>query len=146
MHTFEQKITINRPVQDVFDYITDPLKSPEWQSAVEKVAWVTEGPPGVGSSWKTTGKFMGREIDSALEITSWDPPAQTSFKTVTGPVPFELTATLAEEGAGTNLTMRGTAEFGGFFKLAEGLVGKQMDKQMGSDLKSLKEVLEKGTT
>ena len=31
MHAFEQKTHIDRPVQEVFDYITDPLKSHEWE-------------------------------------------------------------------------------------------------------------------
>ncbi len=39
---------------------------------------------------------------------------------------------------------RGKGEFGGFFKLAEGLVGKQAEKQSESDLAALKLLLESG--
>ena len=36
------------------------------------------------------------------------------------------------------------AELGGFFKLAEGLVGKQIEKQMETDSAKLKKLLEAG--
>ena len=51
---------------------------------------------------------------------------------------------LAAEGGGTRLTIQSSAELGGFFKLAEGLVGKQLDKQMKSDFMALKNVMERG--
>ncbi len=40
--------------------------------------------------------------------------------------------------------MDGQAEFGGFFKMAEGLVGKQLEKQLDTDFNGLKRALEEG--
>ena len=40
------------------------------------------------------------------------------------------------------MTLDIEAEFGGFFKLAEGLVGKQLDKQMEANLDAVKLLLE----
>jgi hypothetical protein len=63
---------------------------------------------------------------------------------VSGPIPFEITMKLAAQGNGTQLSMRGQAEIGGFFKLAEGLVGKQLDKHIEADHAALKLFLEAG--
>jgi uncharacterized membrane protein len=144
MYTFEHNVFINRPTQEVFDYVTQPSNAPKWQGTVESAEWVSDGPVGVGSTWRGVNKFMGRKIEGTLEITSWDPPNEHSFKAAGGPVPFENTWTFEDKDDGTQVTMSGQAELGGFFKLAEGMVGKQMDKQMETDLANLKRMLEAG--
>jgi hypothetical protein len=45
---------------------------------------------------------------------------------------------------GTQLTLRAQKEGGGFFKMAEGLVGKQAEKQTEADFEALKLMLETG--
>ncbi len=144
MYQFESSIHINRPPQDVFDYVTNPANSARWQSGTESSEWTSEGPPGVGSTYKWVTSFLGRKIESSVEITGWDPPNQNSIKAKSGPIPFEVTTTYDKEGDGTLLTLRGHAEFGGFFKLAEGLVGKQLEKQNESNFAALKLLLESG--
>jgi hypothetical protein len=67
-----------------------------------------------------------------------------SFKVTSGPVPAEFTNTLEAQGDGTLLTFGSQAELGGFFKLAEGLIGKQLEKQVDSDLSALKLFMEEG--
>jgi carbon monoxide dehydrogenase subunit G len=142
MIEFEQEIFINRPQGEIFDFVSNPANDSQWQSGAEAGEWSSDGPAGVGSTVNSAVKFMGRRIESTLEITSWDPPNQYGQKAVTGPVPFEMTISLAPREGGTHLTLNGQAEFGGFFKVAEGLVGRQLKKQMESDLKSLKALLE----
>jgi hypothetical protein len=46
------------------------------------------------------------------------------------------------EGNGTKVTMAGQIEAGGFFKLAEGLVKKQLESQFVTNLEALKLLLE----
>lgn len=144
MYEFEHSTFINRPPQEVFDYVTQPSNAPKWQGTVESAEWISEGPVGVDSTWRGVNKFMGRKIEATLEITSWDPPNGHGFKDVGGPVPFENTWKFEDKEGGTQVTMSGQAELGGFFKLAEGLVGKQMDKQMETDLANLKQLMEAG--
>lgn len=77
-----------------------------------------------------------------MEISDWQPPTQNTFKTISGPIPFELTVKVEAQDGGTLLTQKGQVEFGGFFSLAEGLVGNQLKKQMEADLNALKVLLE----
>jgi uncharacterized membrane protein len=144
MYTFEHSVFIKRPPQEVFDYMTTPANTPKWQSSSESAEWISEGPVGVGSTWRAQNKFMGRKIEATLEITSWNPPNEHSFKAIGSPVPFENTVKLEDKEGGTQLILTGQAELGGFFKLAEGMVGKQLDKQMESDLANLKQMMEAG--
>ena len=144
MYKFESSIFINRPQQEVFDYVTNPANSPKWQIGTESSEWTSDGPPGVGSTVKVVTSLLGRKIEVVIEITGWDPPNLLSIKSVGGPIPFESTQRFAAQGDGTLLTETGQAEIGGFFKLAEGLVGKQLEKQGESERSALKLLLESG--
>ena len=86
--------------------------------------------------------MLGRKIDTEVEITEWDSPNRVSTKTVGGPVPAEYTQTFEAQGDGTLLSFTAQAEIGGFFKLAEGLAGRQLEKQMETNLSTLKLMLE----
>ncbi|HEX6306407.1 MAG TPA: SRPBCC family protein [Anaerolineales bacterium] len=144
MIAFEKKLFISRPQQEVFEYVSNPANDHQWRNSVELVEWTSEGPPGVGSSQHQVDRFLGRKIDSTLEITSWDPPNQYGQKVVSGPIPFEVTITFDSMEGGTQLSVFGQAEFGGFFKMAEGLIGKQIEKQLDTELNNLKRALEEG--
>jgi len=144
MFKFEKSVFINRPQQEVFDFVTNLNNDSKWQSGIESVERTSDGPIGVGSTWGYKLKFMGREIEADIELTSYDPPNQASVKSIGGPVPFENTYTFESKDGGTQMTLNGQAEIGGFFKMAEGLVGKQMEKQMDADGAALKKLLEAG--
>ena len=84
---FETKnsIFINRPPQDVFNVITDPDKISIFQNMTESVEWSSNSSPGVGSTMNVIAKFLGRKIESDIEIAAWEPPHRVDFKFVNGP-------------------------------------------------------------
>ena len=142
MYTFESSLFINRPPQEVFDFLTNPANDPQWRSSAVSGEWTSEGPVGVGSTFRSVDKFLGRKIESTNEVTIWDPPNQFSSKSVGGSMPFEGTMKLESKENGTQLTLGGQAELGGLFKIAEGLAGKQIEKQLVADFDALKLVME----
>ena len=144
MITFENSLFINRPQQEVFDYLSNPANDAQWQSSTEVSEWTSEGPPGVGSTQRSVNKFLGRKIELTSEVTIWDPPNQIGVKSVGGPIPFEGTVKFESQENGTQVTQSVQAEIGGFFKIAEGLVGKQLEKQLAADFDALKLLLEAG--
>jgi uncharacterized membrane protein len=142
MFTLEKSIFINRPQQEVFDYGVDPANAPKWESQMVSVEWSSEGPHGVGSTQRSVTRFLGRDIESTSETTIWDPPNQHGFRVASGPVPVDGLMTFVPEGNGTKVIMSAQVEAGGFFKLAEGLVKKQLEKQFETNLETLKLLLE----
>jgi carbon monoxide dehydrogenase subunit G len=143
MTVLEQELIINRPLQDVWDYISDPSKLVEWQASAESFEWTSDPPYGVGSTMLGVAKLIGRKVESKSEITVWDPPTEYGLKQVGGPIPFRATIKLQSTDNVTRLTVRGEMEIGGLFKIAEGLVLKQMQKEMDKDYNALKDLLEK---
>ncbi|MCH7845308.1 MAG: SRPBCC family protein [Acidobacteria bacterium] len=143
MFKTRKSVQINRSPQDVFDYVNDPANDANWQGPIESSRWTSEGPPGVGSTKESVIKFLGRKSESTSEVTIWDPPNTTGFKLIGGPMQFQGTFGFESTGeGGTELTEDFEFEFGGFFKLAEGLVGKRLEKQLETDFDALKLLLE----
>jgi carbon monoxide dehydrogenase subunit G len=145
LYTYEKSTFINRPQQEVWDYISNPANSTQWHHGTESAEWTSEGEPGVGSTIGEVGKFMGLKVKASSKIVVWNPPNELSRKSVGGKMPFVGTIKLEPKENGTQLTLSGTAEFPGFLmRLFEGLVSKNAEKQTSAHLVALKSLLEPG--
>jgi uncharacterized membrane protein len=69
----ERSIFIDRPVSEVFDFMTDLSTSPQWDRDVTSAEWISEGPVRPGSTYGVVTGFLGRKIELVAEITAWDP-------------------------------------------------------------------------
>ncbi len=142
MFTIEKSIFINRSQQEVYDFTSDPANAHKWQGQVLSLEWSSESPHGVGSTQRAVARFLGRDIETNSQITVLDPPNQHGFKSVGGPIPMEGGMRFKPEGNGTKVTMGGQLDVGGFFKLAEGLVKRQLESQFVTNLEALKLLME----
>jgi ligand-binding SRPBCC domain-containing protein len=142
MNTFTVTTFINRPLQVVFDFVTNPANSAQWQSGTESAKWSSEGPVGVGSIVHSVGRLLGREIAIDAKITQWNPPNVWDQKASSGPLKFENTNKFESKDGGTLLIQSFMGEVAGFFKMAEGLAIKQLQKQIETDGNALKMLLE----
>ena len=144
MFKYEKSVFINRPQQEVFDFVTNLSNDPKWQASIESVRQISDGKIGVGSTFRYEAKLLGRKSETEIQLTGYEPPNGASVKAINGPVPFENTYKFESKGDGTKMTFSGHAEIAGFFKMAEGLAAKQMEKQFDADGAALKKVLEAG--
>ena len=142
---FEKSFWASKSPQEVFDYLSDPTNDAEWRESSVAAEWTSDSPHGVGSTYKSVDKLLGRNIEAIQEITAWDSPNQFGFKGASGPMSFELTMTFEAQDNGTKATISVEAQSGGLFKMAENLFGKQMEKQFSTDMASLKRVMGGGT-
>ena len=142
MITIEKSIIINKPVKDVFTFVTTEGNYKKFQAGVIEV--IEHGPRNtVGSSYTEVRKFMGQEMRITMEVTAIEPNAKWSGKVIEGPVSYELTTTFEASNGGTKYTTKMTGETKGFFKLAEGMVASQLEKTIAESLQILKELVEK---
>jgi len=142
MATFIVTTFINRPLQEVFDFMTNPANFAQWQSGTKSAKWASEGPVDVGSIFNSTGQMMGREMKMDLEITQWVPPNVWGIKGQSGPMKFDAVSKFESKAGGTQVTQTFEGEVGGLFSIAEGLAIKQLQKQVESDGIALKKLLE----
>ncbi len=69
----EGNITIDRPVDEVFDFIADGLNNPFWRTSVMDIQRVPDKPLGVGAVFKQGLKGPGGRIDGDYEIVESQP-------------------------------------------------------------------------
>jgi carbon monoxide dehydrogenase subunit G len=135
-------IEVERPAQEVFDYLCDVERLPEWQaSAIESHA---EGPLAEGSRIVERRRLMGRELTNELEVTAYDPPRRLTLKALGGPVRFTVDHELVEIDGSTRVQVVAEAESGTFMKLAEPLLARTAEEELRKDFARLKEILEGG--
>lgn len=136
----EVSVFVARPIGEVFDYLTDLSKAHEWGDDVVRAE--AHGDPAVGTTGVYVQKFMGREVENEVEVTAYNPPYELCYRSTSGPVSFQGCQRCAEQDGGTLLSQTISAEAGGFFKVAEGMVGNQLESSMQKDFENLKAILE----
>jgi uncharacterized protein YndB with AHSA1/START domain len=142
MARIEINLIIDRPVEEVFAFVSNSENLPRWRSTSLEIKKTSEGPLGVGSTFKGRFTFLGRQFDGNVLVTAHEPNRVYMSKMAEGPFPIETGYTLASIEEGTHLTFRAEGAPGGFFKFAEPLVISMAKRSFETDLQNLKEMLE----
>lgn len=138
----EHSVVIDRPVEEVFAFLNDAEKLPQWNTAITDARQTSQGPIGVGTTFHLSAQFLGRRMDSQSEVTAYEPNQQISYKTKSGPVPMDATYKLEPAGGATRVLEVIEAEPGSFFRLAEPVLKRMAQRQMETSLSNLKDLLE----
>jgi uncharacterized protein YndB with AHSA1/START domain len=142
MVQFEFDTDIARPADEVFAYLADPDRLALWQSSAVEVRKETGAPMDVGTRLTEVRRILGRQLETQVEITAYEPGRRLALKALSGPVPFAVEQTLTPTDGGTRVHFRGEGSPGGFFKLAEPLVARAVERQFKNDFQTLKDILE----
>jgi len=139
----ERTVVIDRPIEEVFAYVTDQTNTPKWQAGLLEVKRTTQGPIGVGTKHTLVRNFIGRRMEADNEYVAYEPHRLVTFRTTSGPrlVASYLFDAVAD---GTRLTSRVELEGAGLFGLLEPVVGAGLRREMKAALPALKALLESG--
>jgi uncharacterized membrane protein len=102
----ETSITINKPVEKVYEYLTNLQNQTKLNPSLTEV--VLSGPMAVGTKFKQKGTVMGRAFESNNEIVALEPNKKFGIKTIAAPPASDVTSTyiLEKDGKGTKLTLQ----------------------------------------
>jgi uncharacterized protein YndB with AHSA1/START domain len=138
----EGTVVINRPIEEVFAFLTNPDNSSLWQGMVLEAKQTSEGPVGVGTTGQVVSQFLGRRMESTWEVTEFELNRKATLKTTSGPIPYMNSATLESVEEGTKVTLVAEYEVGGYFKLAEPILARMAQRQAETDYANLKDLVE----
>jgi uncharacterized membrane protein len=142
MAKMEKSVTINAPVQKVFDFMADPRNLPEvWPSMVE-VKDVQPAPAG-GYNFGWTYKMAGMRFEGASETTEFIANQHNVTESKKG-IQSKFTWDYKPEAGGTKLNVRVeyTVPVPLLGKLAEAFIIKQNDHESDALLANLKARME----
>ena len=141
---FEVTTVIDRPIEEVFDFLADGTNDPKFSPRVLEIAKTTDGPTGVGTVYASTVKDAGMKTKREFEITDFERPtkirwAERSKNAITA---NEGGYDLAPENGGTRVTLHNVLEGHGLGKLLEGFALRGARKGADEFVASIKRAVE----
>jgi uncharacterized membrane protein len=138
----ELSIIIQRPVSEVFAFVSDLTNGPQWQTGLVESRNQTKGLLGVGTKFASVRKFLGRKIEGLVEITEYEPNSKFVIKSASGMAPFEETYLFEPTSNGTKLSTVFKLHTSGLMGLAEPMIVGGLKREMDADFGDLKDILE----
>ena len=147
MPRVEEDVVIDRPPEDVFAFVTAPENDHLWSSTAVVREVESDRPIEVGTRIKAVDKFLGRRIESTLEVTEHEPNRRSAIKFVSGPIRAEGAYTFARTNGSTRFgwVLEAPPGLGGVYlgRITDPLVTWMFRRRLRRDLRQLKEVLER---
>jgi hypothetical protein len=129
-------------VDKVFTYVTSVENHTAWQTGILEAKVTPAGPIGVGSTYHYTTKVMGKNYETQLQVSAFEPNKKWSVKTIGVPRSVETVYLFEPTGNTTKLTISMELA-GGYPAAAEGMVKQQMAKSLEDQGKRIKQLVEK---
>jgi uncharacterized membrane protein len=135
-------VTVARPADEAFAWLSDFTKAPQWQSGVVEAHFTSAPPLRLGSTYTQRSRFLSRDIVFNFEIIGYEPGRRIEFQTVSGTFPVHIERWVEPVAAGAiiHALIRGDAS--GLYRLAAPVLDRLTQRQIEGDYQRLKQVLE----
>ena len=139
-----ETFSVARPPEVVFDYVSDPSKLVDWQTAHISAEQLTDGPPGLGTRVRERTKPPGgKEFEQMVEYAEFDRPRRLRVHVVEGPYPIDGTWTFEPEGErGTRVRFTAEGQVGGTPRAFEPILKRLIARQFAGYHRNLRRNLE----
>jgi uncharacterized protein YndB with AHSA1/START domain len=142
MVRIEGEIVINRPVEDVFDFVADERNEPRYNPQMRRAEQISDGPIGIGTRFRAELVNMGRTVEMVIEFTGFDRPRRLASTTHMSSMDIHYTLTFEPVPEGTRMRWSGDLEPHRIFKLMSPMVarmGRRQEERIWTGLKRLLE-------
>jgi carbon monoxide dehydrogenase subunit G len=140
----EDEIEIRRELEHVFDFVSDGERLPAWMAGVKRARRTSPpGPLGPGTTYAIVGKVLGRPVESRYELTDHQPGRSFSARMESRFFCLEETYRFEEQEGATKVSLSGRAIPLGRFKLLGPVLFLATQRQVRTDHRRLKQVLER---
>lgn len=140
MASFELTVDVARDPAEVFAYLTDVSKLPQWQATASNAE--VDGAIRQGARIRERRNFLGRDVRTELEVTAYEPPRRFDVQSRGGPVAFTIRHTLAPNDGGTRLRAEVDVKLGAMMRIAAQGPLKLAEREFRGDFERLKKLLE----
>ena len=136
-------VELNRPLHEVFDYVSNVGNYPNWMAHALEVRTDTPSPPRQGDRFVVAIKSVGRRFEIPYERIAYESDRRCTDQAVGGPIPdHRWDSVFQEVPGGTRFTRTVEVESSGLLKLLEPLQKRSAERQLRKDLQTLKGVVE----
>ncbi|MGI8631140.1 MAG: SRPBCC family protein [Solirubrobacterales bacterium] len=141
---FTEKAVIQRPVEEIFAYMSNAENDKEWRPNVIEIEQVSPGEHGVGTEYRQVVKGpMGKALDADLRYTAFEPNKRLAFDTITGGVrPSGVIEFTALSPTSTEVQITLTWEPKGGARMGAPIVGRMLESSLKESYENLPKHLE----
>jgi uncharacterized protein YndB with AHSA1/START domain len=97
-------VTIDAPVDEVFDLVADERNEPKYNPRIVRAEKVSEGPVGSGARFVAEPRGMGAKGEMTVEVVEYERPNRLGTTVRSSSMQVEGTVTFDEVEGGTRLT------------------------------------------
>jgi len=145
MIEFDTDIRIDRPIEEVFSYVSDVGNLPAWNSAVNAARRThASGTGEVGSTYALERTLPTGPAHNDLEVVDHRRPTAFAIRTTSGPTPFLYRLHFASEHGATIVRLEAEVRLGGAADLLGPLARRAVRRGVDENLATLKRILETG--
>jgi uncharacterized protein YndB with AHSA1/START domain len=138
---FTTDVRIERPIEDVFDYVADPRNFPDWNSAVQAVKPISgQGEP--GSTYLMERDLPSGPAENELEIVDVERPMSLLIRTTSGPTPFVYRYRFDSDDGATQMELAAAVELSGLAGALGPVASRVVKRGVDSNFADLKRILE----
>ena len=137
----EASQTIERPIEDVFSFVTDPTNEPRWHTDVLEVHVDPNDGPAPGASSRWVVNFMGQK-DMRMRIDELELGRKEVLQATSGPMLPRITYLFEPEKTGTRFTRKVEIQPAGLLRLMEPMIRTMVTRRNATFVGNLKRVLE----
>lgn len=143
MFKVQVSIVINRPLEEVFAFLSDLENNLKWRSGMIEAKKTSAGPIDVGTTYRMINNFFGRKVEGEAVVTEYELNRKYATMNKSG-LPIKTQRMFEPVEGGTRVTFSVETELGSFFKLVEPLLAKIGKRRLEADAAMVKDLIEVG--
>ena len=143
MASFRHTVTLARAPEEVFPWLFEGDKVPQWTGGLEAYEVLGAGPLGRGTRVRQVLTVSGQRLELELEITRYEPPREAESRFAISGLDVEITYALAPaDGGGAQLTQTLEGKASSFkARMLLPVVQPRLERKLTEDLERLRTLL-----
>ena len=119
MESIHAAITIERPIGEVWEYVSDIRNDVEWFAGIKAVRTVSDVKREAGAELELDAHLFGWRFTSRMRITDYVPPGRMTMLSALSPINYSATYRLepANDGTGTTFMLDALVIAGSYYRL-----------------------------
>lgn len=137
-------IIIDRPVEEVWRFVSDPGNDPQWYQGTMEVRQRSDGPTAVGTTFEAVLHFRGRSLLAGARCIVLNPNKEVTWEFTSGLMKRSTDSWRMEpmDETSTRLTRVFDMSVSGFWRFIQPIVARGTRKAHEAEIHHVKRILE----
>src|SRR5215211_7198034 len=142
MASIAGELVIDRPVDEVFDFVADEQKEPRYNPRIRRAEKLSPGPIGRGTRFRAEAVTLGRTVGMTIEYTTYERPRRLASSIHMAAADIRGTLCFDPVPTGTRMSWSWEMRLRGLYTLLTPIIAGSGRRQEQANWAGLKQFLE----